>query len=350
MVKNNYSIDSLFKKQDIKKIIEKNVAKKTITIKNYQILKTFGKKSLKRFILSVSYQTSPKSQLFKIIIKYNIILEELEHEYYILEKLANRKYQNNFFKTAKPLFYSEKLSLFIYQKITFTSILNYLYSQKKLFYKIAEKIARGLSFFHQIDFKIPAGKNINYKKYLIENLDSIQKAVKKHPLNKLEKKQFQLIFNQVKKYIETDKFRKKSLIHGDFQTRNLLLSQKSFWVIDLARWGVFSPSYDLGTFLLQVDKDFNLFASPKEINLFKEHFLKTYQQTIKITPNQKKDINYFQAFICLQLIEYTAAGGPIYEIGEILLTPRSFTIRNLLKKATSCLNSKDIDLTFYKFY
>jgi len=339
-------MDPLSKKQ-IKKIIEEKITKDSIIIKKHKFLKIF---SNERFVLSVTYKF--KDKLKRIIIKFNNYSKELEKEYYILKFLQKYQDKTSFFKTAKPLFIDEKLKLFAYQRINFTSILNYLYSQKKIYNKIAKKIACGTAFFHQIPLDINKKYKINYQKILLENLNKTEeKTLQKGELSRKNLPKFIKIYKQIKLFLKKHQFLKTSLIHGDFQTRNLLLADKGLWFIDFGRWGVFSPAYDIGTFLLQIDKDFNLFATPKEIQGFKTAFLDNYFANSRLSKKELiKEINVFQAFICLQLIEYTSAGGPIYEIGEIFIKPRSFTIVNLLKKAKSCLENNQIDLLFYKYY
>lgn len=337
---------NLLSKEQVKQLIEEKITKQKIDLRKYKIFKIFGQT---RYIASITYKLN--SHLEKIILKYNKNIKELEKEYYILSFLKKHQ-KENVFQTAAPLFIDKKLSLFAYQKIGYISILEYLYSRKKLYNKIAKRIALGASHFHHISPKIDKKYRFDYKKYLIDTLKTRQqKKSIKEKLSKRDYTKFLKINKKIVRFLKNHPFSTSSLTHGDFQMRNLLLSDKSLWLIDFSRWGVFCPSFDLGDFLLQADKDLNLFASPSEIISFKTAFCNQY---FSLNPKLKnkliKEINLFQAFICLELIDYTSSGGPIYEIGEIFIEPQSFTISNLLKKAKNCLENKKIDLSFNKYY
>ena len=271
------AIDDLSDKKFVLDFLNRNRKKLSIKYKIHDLelrifYKTRSERS-KRLIIAYIFKEKEKEKEY--IAKIRILKNnDLAKKAWIVNKIIWNNIKDNYKYIAKPLYYFEDYSVFIYESAK-GKALNKILKEKILSKdELSEKIkivAKYLAKLHKIRITKIKESNFLYNYNLMKQVDIFYKDLKTDKFDFCDDllgiiKQTK---QEIKKFLEI----KKSLIHGDFQVENFIFDKDNLKFIDFDLAEINDPLIDVGNFLAQI---YYGGIMGKDVDYYRALFLKKY--------------------------------------------------------------------------
>ncbi|KKQ73159.1 MAG: hypothetical protein US94_C0037G0003 [Berkelbacteria bacterium GW2011_GWB1_38_5] len=97
--------------------------------------------------------------------------------------------------------------------------------------------------------------------------------------------------------------RKKVLVHGDYQTNNIIINDNNIWVFDFNDSAIDNPMLDIASFLCQLRTMLLRFADIDDFPTLERKFLSSY----KISDEERNDLKIYQKLYFIKILSSLSA-------------------------------------------